>query len=401
MTAFDFSPAAARRSLADLVAPELLDDEAAILDRYATVVWNHLTEPGDGVAGYLVATLGPTRALRGVLDGSPAPALGGIAADELRPALRRWKPRLSSSDVDRALDLARAARVGLLTPGDIGWPGAFADLGQNAPLCLWVRGSASRLAGTPAAAVVGARAATSYGEHVTMDMCADLATSGVVIVSGAAYGIDGAAHRSALAVGGSTIALLAGGADRPYPAGHGQLIDRIARAGVVASEVPCGSTPTKWRFLARNRLIAALALATIVVEAGWLSGSLNTAGHAATLGRPLGAVPGPVTSGASAGCHRLLREYGATCVTSADDVRQLLALGAPDAAQVIDDRPRTDDVSRVRDALSTRSRRDAHDVARRSGMSVDEVESHLGMLLLTGSVDRDVQGWRLTSVGAH
>ena len=129
-----------------------------------------------------------------------------------------------------------------------------------------------------------------------MELSADLAASGIPIVSGAAYGIDGAAHRAALADGGATIALVAGGVDRPYPTGHSSLIDRIATQGAVVSELPCGASPTKWRFLARNRLIAAISAATVVVEAGWRSGSLNTAGHAAALGRSIGAVPGPVTS---------------------------------------------------------------------------------------------------------
>lgn len=150
----------------------------------------------------------------------------------------------------------------------------------------------------------------------------------------------------------------------------------------------------------RNRIIAALADATIVVEAGWRSGSLNTAGHAASLSRALGAVPGPVTSAASAGCHRLLREYGAQCITGADDVRELLGDGG-DPAPLFDDdlgRPPTDDAMRVRDALSLRSWRPAADVARRCGMSVEAVESRLGLLLLQGDAERDSRGWRMTPV---
>ena len=153
-----------------------------------------------------------------------------------------------------------------------------------------------------------------------MDWAAELAASGVTIVSGAAYGIDGMAHRAALNAGGVTVAMLAGGVDRAYPAGHTELLARIAAHGVVASEVPCGSAPTKWRFLQRNRSISALAQATVVVEAGWRSGSLNTAGHAAALGRPLGAVPGPITSTTSTGCHLLIQAGIARLITSADDL---------------------------------------------------------------------------------
>ena len=138
------------------------------------------------------------------------------------------------------------------------------------------------------------------------------------------------AHRSALAVGGTTMAFLAGGVDRFYPSGHDALLGRIIETGLVLAEAPCGYAPTKWRFLLRNRLIAASAQATVVMEAGWRSGSLNTANHAATLGRPLGVVPGPVTSASSAGCHRLLREYDAVCVTTASEMMELLP-GQPPA----------------------------------------------------------------------
>ena len=147
----------------------------------------------------------------------------------------------------------------------------------------------------------------------------------MTIVSGAAYGIDGASHRAAMEAGGTTVAWLAGGVDRPYPAGHRDLIDRIVEhGGAVASEVPPGATPTRWRFLGRNRLIAAASAATIVVEAGYRSGALTTATTAVMLGRALGAVPGRVDSPASAGCHHLIREHNAQIVTSAEDVYELL-----------------------------------------------------------------------------
>ncbi len=160
-----------------------------------------------------------------------------------------------------------------------------------------------------------------------MEASAGLVDRGFAIVSGGAYGIDGMAHRAALASDGTTIAFLAGGIDRFYPLGHESLLTRIAQTGAVVSELPCGAAPTKWRFLQRNRLIAAASQATVVLEAGIRSGSLNTAGHAAALGRPLGAVPGPVTSPASAGCHRLLREFDAMCVVDADQMAELATAG--------------------------------------------------------------------------
>lgn len=209
------------------------------------------------------------------------------------------------------------------------------------------------------------------------------------------YGIDGAAHRGALSAGGSTIAVLAGGVDRPYPAGHRDLIDRIAAHGVVVADVPCGSAPTKWRFLARNRLIAALSDATVVVEAGWRSGALNTAHHAAEIGRPLGAVPGPVTSAASAGCHRLLREVDAVCITGAADVRELCGIGDESATDqgLFDAREYTGERTRILDAVTARSERTTADVARRSGYSIAEAAALLGLLELEGAVKRQGEGW--------
>jgi DNA processing protein len=392
----DLSVKTARMHLEGVVPPSALEDDA-VRDQYARAVWSHVAEPGDSVAGAIIRSVGAHAALVGVLEGASAMDLGGVAPEQLAPALKRWAPRMDGGGIGHGLELARSAGVRLLTPADPEWPRRVDDLGIHAPIGLWVRGDARLLARPgPAVALVGARAASAYGEHVAMELAADLAGSGIPVVSGAAYGIDGAAHRAALATGGPTIALLAGGVERPYPAGHASLLERVSRAGAVVSEVPCGSAPTKWRFLARNRLIAAMADATVVVEAGWRSGSLNTAAHAGELGRPLGAVPGAITSASSAGCHRLLREFGATCVTSAGDVRELLGVGH-EAARAVDGRPRTDERTRVRDALSTRAWRDVRDVARRSGMAVDDVEAHLGVLLLEGGVDRDDRGWRLTA----
>ena len=247
-------------------------------------------------------------------------------------------------------------------------------------------------------ALVGARAATGYGEHVTMEASAGLVDRGIAIVSGAAYGIDGMAHRAALASSGQTVAILAGGVDRFYPSGHDALLGRIVESGVVVSELPCGAAPTKWRFLQRNRLIAAVSQATVVLEAGWRSGSLNTAGHAASLGRPLGAVPGPVTSAASAGCHRLIRDFGAVCVTSADEMAELMPAGIiSDTAESGDGQQpgdgRSPEHTRVLDALSARSPRDVEDVARRTGLALATVRAVFGALEIDGAVAQRERGW--------
>lgn len=395
MTAIDLSPRAARTALGPLARPS--DDDLAVVERFATVVWSHLVEPGDSVAGRIVAVHGAAHGLSTFLAGE-RPA--DLTPKEVSDARKRWTPRLSAQAVSDGVRIAAARGVSLVTRHDADWPVQLDDLGPHAPMCLWVRGRTSALVALrPSVALVGARAATRYGDHVAVELAADLAGSGIPIVSGGAYGIDGAAHRAALNVGGLTVALLAGGADRAYPAGHTQLIDDIARAGAVVSEVPCGSAPTKWRFLQRNRLIAATTDATVVVEAGWRSGSLNTAGHAAALSRALGAVPGPVTSAASAGCHRLLREWGAQCITSGQDVRELIGLEAGVAAATArqDGAPTTDDATRVRDALSTRVWRAPDDIARRAGMAVDEVESVLGLLRLEGTADSASGEWRLAT----
>jgi DNA processing protein len=298
------------------------------------------------------------------------------------------------------LALRQAARFGvrLLTPGVVGWPGSMADLGLHAPIALWARGTDAALASlSHSMALVGARSATGYGEHVTMEAAAGLVDRGFAIVSGAAYGIDGMAHRAALASQGQTIAILAGGVDRFYPSGHDTLLTRMAAEGAVISELPCGQPPTKWRFLQRNRLIAAASQATIVVEAGWRSGALNTAGHAAEIGRPLGAVPGPVTSAASAGCHRLIRDYNAILVTNAAEMAELLP-GEGVAA-------RSDgggfgivggdslEETRLLDALSISAPRTSSDLAARAGLSVAGVQSLLGRLELDGRVVERERGW--------
>ncbi len=309
--------------------------EAEITERFARASWSGICEPGDRVAGLLLASLGAAESLSALVERWPVTriseavtAAGGIVTgDEVAEALARWQPRLISATALIALKQAGRHSVKLIVPGDPSWPEGMADLGLHEPIALWVRGNTSTVdALARSVALVGARAATGYGEHVAMEASSGLVDRGFTIVSGAAYGIDGMAHRAALASGGQTVAFLAGGVDRFYPSGHDALLTRIVESGAVVSELPCGSQPTKWRFLQRNRLIAAAGQATVVIEAGWRSGSLNTAGHAAALGRPLGAVPGPVTSAASAGCHRLIRDFDAVCVTGPAEMAELVPL---------------------------------------------------------------------------
>jgi len=387
-------------------------DRDAIENRFARATWSGLAEPGDRLAGRAIQQLGPARALTAVVehwdtarfaaelsaDGDP------VAEDDMRQAIERWLPRLKSDSA--LIALRQAARFGaqLLTRDDALWPTRLNDLEWHAPAALWVRGTDAALAGiVDGIALVGARAATGYGEHVTMEASAGLVDRGYTIISGAAYGIDGMAHRAALASQGLTAAFLAGGVDRFYPSGHDSLLTRIVENGAVISELPCGSPPTKWRFLQRNRLIAAASMATIVLEAGWRSGSLNTAGHAATLGRPLGAVPGPVTSAASAGCHRLIRDYDAVCVANPDQMAELAPLdhetgvSAGPESTADADASRNTETTRLFDALSTRSSRTAHDIAARSGLALSTVRAQLGMLELDGRVSETERGWKCSA----
>jgi len=297
-------------------------------DLEARAAWSIIAEPGDAVAGAFTQAIGHDAALTAITSSRATllrslTAIEGISTVTAREAANRWHPRLIKGFLTDALAAAEKHSITLIDPDTI--PGLL-DLGEHAPHVIWARGNVATLTQptTDRLALVGARAATGYGEQIAHDFATALVGRGITIVSGAAYGIDGSAHRGALAAGGTTIAWLAGGVDRPYPIGHSNLIDRIAANGVVASELAPGASPTRWRFLSRNRVIAATSAATVVIEAGWRSGSLNTAGHASALGRTLGAVPGAITSAASAGCHRLIREYDAQIVTSADEAYELL-----------------------------------------------------------------------------
>lgn len=382
----------------------------------AAALWSVLVEPGDRAAGVLLGAVGTTEAAR-ILIEEPVPVTVSTATGgELDPpaakrALDRWLPRRRRADLLRALDSAARCGALLVVPSDDAWPASLHDLGEHAPVALWVRGDLSLLA-RPAVAIVGARAASGYGEHVAMELAAGAAQRGIVVVSGGAYGIDGMAHRAALASSGDTVAVLAGGVDRLYPAGHEALLTRVAEQGAIIAEAPCGTAPTRWRFLQRNRVIAALGGATLVVEAGRRSGSLSTARKAIELGRPVGAVPGPVTSATSAGCHALLRETPAVCVTNPVEMAELLEpfsivqLAAADSADGADGDPVAGDAvtdgaavdpdgmtTRVLDALRPRRGQSVDELARAVGESPSRIRSVLGALALDDRVGSNDGGW--------
>ncbi|OMC56662.1 DNA protecting protein DprA [Mycobacterium sp. IS-836] len=311
-----------------------------------------------------------------------------------------------------AADLELLARCGgrVITPDDDEWPLAFAAFGGGGarprggpPMVLWALGPA-RLdeVACRAAAVVGTRAATTYGEHVAADLAAGLVERDVAVVSGGAYGIDGAAHRAALAADGVTVAVLAGGLDVPYPAGHSALLHRIGQHGLLFTEYPPGVRPARYRFLTRNRLVAAVAGAVVVVEAGLRSGAANTAAWARALGRVVAAVPGPVTSSASAGCHALLRN-GAELVIRADDIVELvgrigeLASEEPRPATALDGLGEAE--RQVYEALPGRGAVTVDEIAVAAGLASQQVLGPLAMLEVAGFAERREGRWRIVRAG--
>lgn len=292
-------------------------------ERSARVALATAVEPDESFTGKLVARWGAAETIR--LAGVADPIRGADTA-ETQVWRQKFATRLNGETVRHALSQTERLGLRALIPSDPEWPAGLATLRERAPLALWVKGDPATLTGPVAEKITpsGARASTSYGDHVVTELAQDAAVRGRVVVSGGAYGIDIAAHRAAMVADGRTVAVMSSGLDRLYPAGNQQALERVSEAGALVSELPPGSSPTKWRFMARARLLAALSGATVIVEAGYRSGSLRIASEAVTLRRPVGAVPGPVTSAASAGCHRLLREHNARLVTDSADLDALL-----------------------------------------------------------------------------
>jgi DNA processing protein len=388
----------------------------------ARAALTYLAEPGDPALGALLGICEPAEVLAAIkADVLPAtgPGCGDSPASRkaLGHALGGWRARLPALPGDAGIAAACRDGIRLLCPGDPQWPDRLDELGQARPYALWLRGRADLpSACLRSVSMVGSRAATGYGAHVAGEIAADLGEAGWTIVSGGAYGIDAAAHRGARATRAITIAVLACGVDYPYPAGHADLFADIAATGLVVSEWPPGRHPARLRFLTRNRVIAALTCGTVIVEAGERSGALNTARHAADLGRPLMAVPGPVTSPQSAGCHRIIRDWGASCVTCAADIIEMLTpLGASDcpaptgitgpapsparrpaSREPAPSRDQLDlDSTRVLDALPARGAAGTSTIAVEAGVDLDTVLRCLGLLAGCGFIERCDRGWRL------
>jgi DNA processing protein len=375
--------------------------------RLARAALARLVEPGHRELGELVRETGAVAALERLRSGEVSSWLRGAAC-----------ARLAGADpLDRAAeDLARCDRLGgrLVIPEDDEWPAALDNLIEISsgddphvypPLCLWVRGS-HRLdaACARAVAIVGARAATHYGTHVSGEFAYGLADRGWTVISGGAYGVDGAAHRGALAAEGLTTAVLACGVDTAYPVGHTNLFERIASDGLLISEWPPGATPQRHRFLVRNRVIAALGAGTVVVEAAARSGARMTARRASELGRLVMAVPGPVTSAMSVGTHELVRQLGATLVASSAHVLEEVGrLGeAFDASATSEARAasRRDELepraARILDAVPARRAAPIEKIAADAGLSARDVRRTMPTLVMLGLAEEGGRGYRLT-----
>ncbi len=391
-------------------------EDVDVAVRLARAALTRVMEPSDLVGLALIRAAGPVDALRVVrgevtagaeierrvaaqLD--EADALSGWQG--LAPAILRWAPRLPDLAPQRDLEVIRRLGGGLLIPEDPDWPEALADLGLGEPIALWVRGTHRQLPPLQqCVAVVGSRDSTGYGASVTADMAHGLAQRSLTVVSGGAYGIDAHAHSAALAGARSgipTIAVMAGGVDRFYPMGNEELLRTVAREGAMIAEVPPGSNPTRYRFLQRNRLIAALCAVTVVVEARWRSGALSTAHHADLLSRHVAAVPGSVYSANSAGCHRLLREGSAVCVTDAAEVAELAGASGENLATEVSG-PRADhdglnlEDLMLLDALPAVAGTTADKLCTVAGLSLQSVLSGLGRLEIMGLAERSNGHWR-------
>lgn len=363
----------------------------------------------------------------------------GHSADDIAAAIRNRKPWLgpllgetaSRHGWERATeDLARIEELDgrLITPEDTEWPRreldqafGFAASGLSEhirshqadavpPHALWVRGGSLARAIAQSVAVVGTRAVSRYGMEATRMITGGLSSHQWSIVSGGALGIDTAAHEEVLQKQGTTVMVAACGLDRAYPARNQPLFDQIASSGsgVVVSEYPPGIPPQRHRFLTRNRLVAALTQGTVIVEAAWRSGALNTLSWASALGRVAMAVPGPVTSANSLGCHDRIRDGRAQLVTSSDDIRALLGgIGELDLEKQYElqfpgtapQQGLSRNELRVYDALEENRDRDTEEVAATAGLPLALTVHLLVDLGKQGLVLRNGTRWRRNTPG--
>jgi DNA processing protein len=346
----------------------------------------HCVEPADPTIGRLVEAAGAQMVLADLRSGR----------GRLRHA-EGIRARLDASGWEGGEERAHAAGARVVTRLDREWPSQLDDLGPGAPFALWVVGAADlRLACLRSVAMVGARACSAYGEEIARYWSAELAGQSWTVVSGGAFGIDAAAHRGALAADGLTVCVQAGGVDRPYPRAHEALVARLVDNGLVVSESPLGEAVRRQRFLSRNRVIAALTRATVVVEAAERSGTIATARAAGGMCRPVLAVPGPVTSPASAGCHRMIRDGEALLVASAAEVLDLLDLRRLGESASAPTATRGDPtLARVLDAMPAMGTSDFDHLLAATALDATSLTCALVELAARGRVRVEPSGWRL------
>ena len=350
-----------------------------LTDRQARLIISVAGEPGDERVGQVVAEFGAADAVKRWES--------GLGADAMCKSVDRV---LNSPLIEQAVKSLNSVRGRFITPADEEWPDSLDDLDTAAPVGLWCTGagSLSEIANR-SLAVVGARSATTYGQRIAHEIGVQGAKENVGVISGAAYGIDAAAHRGSLVGQGKTVAVLACGVDVAYPVSHRGLLSCITDSGVVVSEAPPGAKPHKHRFLIRNRLIAALSQSTVVVEAALRSGSLSTSNWAHVLNRQIWGIPGPITSATSAGVHAAIRDNMMKIATSTDDIFQdfkspalPIQLGLLDGAIV---------------GLLSEGPRSSHEIAMHFGTEVDfhDLQAALSLLEVRKLISLSNQGWKL------
>jgi DNA processing protein len=358
---------------------------------HSRLVWHALVEPGDRIAGSLRLELGSSEALQKFLSNDTA-STELVPSEELVRAYERWRPRYQEGMADGIVKTAASREMQVILPSDPRWPTTLNDLGVFSPALLWYRGNVGDFEKIDKTlGVVGSRVVSSYGQKVTAEIAALAVNEGATVVSGGALGVDAIAHRVTLSQSGSTVAVMAGSLDNLYPAGNWQLFDEIGRQGLLLSEMAPGSKPTRWRFLQRNRLIAALSSAVVVTEAGWRSGSINTVNHANELGRRVFAIPGPITSPTSAGCNRIIRDHSAEILVEVSDLPVEIGWRASilDETEILGSLEK-----RLLDFMDRRAR-DLATLAKDSGLSTNEAQIAIGGLKLAGLVEQQgTMGWK-------
>lgn len=395
-----------RNSFSPLLAGE--DSEHQSQEMLARIVLSFLCEPGDRWSGALASEVSASVLVEKVLaraDWSElSDALSRHSVENLgetfgvnlaatwAESLQRWTPRLSKQTFIESLNwMIEQVRVtGMahwLAPADSSlYPPVFDAIEWGRPHALWGMGRAEVLAQPSAVAIVGARVASRYGVEVARDLAIVAAGSNLVTVSGGAYGIDEAVHTTSVKMESPTVSYMAGGLANLYPRGNQQLLLSIAKKGAVVTEMAPWVVPAKWRFLMRNRLIAAHGKATVVVEAGQTSGALKTARYALDFDRPVAVIPGPISSARSAGCHDLLNDNlgQVSLIARPQEILRLVGISSE---------TRSDSIGigslerRALDSFQTGSL-EAWEVQRLAGLTVVETQIALGSLELHGLVER-------------